>query len=42
MKWTMNEIAMSIGLVFPALIILMWLYLVRSEVKEAEAKKKIQ
>jgi sterol desaturase/sphingolipid hydroxylase (fatty acid hydroxylase superfamily) len=42
MKFTVNEIAMAIGLLFPAIIMLIWLYLVRSEVQEAEAKKKIQ
>lgn len=42
MKFTVNEIAMAIGLLFPAIIMVIWLYLVRSEVQEAEAKKKIQ
>jgi len=42
MKFTLNEIAVAMGLLFPALIVVIWLYLVRSEVQEAEAKKKIQ
>jgi hypothetical protein len=42
MKFTVNEIAMAIGLLFPAVIMVIWLFLVRSEVQEAEAKKKIE
>jgi hypothetical protein len=42
MKWTAIEIAVAIGLLFPALLVLFWVYLVRSEIKEAEAKKKIE
>jgi hypothetical protein len=42
MKLTPVEIAVGIGLLFPALLILMWMYLVRSEMKEsADAKKKL-
>jgi hypothetical protein len=42
MKLTPVEIAVGIGLLFPALLILIWMYLLRSEMKEsAEIKKKI-